>query len=179
MPEILKHEADPVKPAYEWMSGISSAFNMPPVEYCYAAVLLIESDPDDSLGFVKKYRLDQHYIALAEALPGLKEFERSIADPSAKDSNLVFRLEKIPSAYWVALAAITGDGSNVRKFIEKYLSRLINAKPLITGHDLKMAGFMPGPGFGDVLEKIRRDRINGAEFTREEEMEIAKNMLGD
>ena len=49
--------------------------------------------------------------------------------------------------------------------------------PLITGRDLIVEGFKPGPGFGKVLSEIEDAQLEGRVRTREEALAIARDRL--
>jgi len=53
--------------------------------------------------------------------------------------------------------------------IQKYLSTWAQIKPALTGEDLKLLGYAPGPGFGKMLAALRRVRLAGQVDTRTEE----------
>ncbi|MCX6646123.1 MAG: CBS domain-containing protein [bacterium] len=177
IPEILQFCDDPVRPVYDWIIEFLDIGERPLPEHCYAAVLFAESEHEHAVGFVTKYKFDQHFTALAESIPTLMEFRELIKAPGCKDSDLVFSLEKLPSACWVALAVIAGKNSPERDFLVRYLSGLRKIRPAIDGDDLIKAGFNPGPGFRTALEKIRREKIDGGVFTKDEEMAVARKVL--
>lgn len=179
IPEILKIEDDPMKPAYDWVAGFNVIEIFPATEHCYAAVLLAESDPVPGAGFTEKYKFDRNFLELGRSIPAFREFRELIAEPGSKTSDLAYALERLPVAYWIALAAISGEGSPESQFLEKYLTEIIGIKPEINGNDLKAAGYQPGPGFGEALDRIRREKIDGAVLTREDELKIASEVLGD
>jgi tRNA nucleotidyltransferase (CCA-adding enzyme) len=177
IPDILQFCDDPVRPVYDWIIDFLDTDERPLLEHCYMAVLFAESEPEHAVGFVAKYKFDQQFTALAESIPTLIEFRNLITNPDRKDSDLVFSLEKLPIACWVAIAVIAGEKSPEQDFLVRYLSGLRKIRPAIDGDDLIKAGFKPGPGFRTALEKIRRAKIDGAVFTMEEEMDVARKVL--
>ena len=178
-PEVLRIGDDPVRPMIDWISRFLDAGEQPLPEHCYLAVLFAESELEHGLGFVKKYKFDHHYLSMAQSFPHLVEYRDLIRSRNPRDSDLVHVIEKLPSACWVAAAVIAGEKSPERRFLERYMTDLRKIKPLLNGNDLKEAGFNPGPGFGAALDKIRRERIDGADLTREEELDIARKILGE
>jgi poly(A) polymerase len=55
----------------------------------------------------------------------------------------------------------------------------IRPPALITGRDLIKLGWQPGPLFGRVLEKVRDAQLDGELSTREEALELARELAGE
>ena len=55
----------------------------------------------------------------------------------------------------------------------------LNPEPLITGGDLKRAGISPGPAFKKALDAVRRKQLDGKVSTRDEALEVAKEIAMD
>lgn len=51
-----------------------------------------------------------------------------------------------------------------------YLTRLRAVAPLLKGRDLVELGYRPGPGIGEVLEKIKILKLDGELESREDEV---------
>ena len=50
---------------------------------------------------------------------------------------------------------------------------------LITGHDLIAEGYAPGPAFGRVLEQVEDAQLDGRIATRDEALDLARELLGN
>ena len=46
---------------------------------------------------------------------------------------------------------------------------------LLTGHDLKLAGYTPGPVFGEILSAVEERHLDGELATRNEAMQFVKD----
>ena len=178
LPVIMNLDEDPIRPAYDWIINYLDKDELPELEYCYAAILLTDSDTELALGFVMKYKLNQNFIALAKNIPGFRKTRDLLNDFNTTPSEIALMLEGIPKEYWVVLAALTGDDGPGREHLVKYLAENKNIHPLIDGNDLKKAGYKPGPKFRKALEEVRAALINGLDLTKDEEMEIARKTLG-
>ncbi|HEV3041106.1 MAG TPA: CCA tRNA nucleotidyltransferase [Candidatus Angelobacter sp.] len=70
---------------------------------------------------------------------------------------------------------------NLYDFARQQLSVIpeeqIRPKPLITGDDLIAAGYQPGPQFKQLLTAVEDAQLDGSISTREEAMEIVKNLV--
>ncbi len=70
-------------------------------------------------------------------------------------------------------------GEEFENNIKNYFLIYRNIKTEINGNDLKKLGFKPSKKFGEVLNKILELKINGQISSKEEEIEIAKELLKD
>jgi len=62
----------------------------------------------------------------------------------------------------------------VEKRILLYLSRLRNVEAEIDGDDLKRMGYKPSPRFKEILEAVKRARLDGKVRTKEEEIKYVR-----
>ena len=60
---------------------------------------------------------------------------------------------------------------------EKYLTKLKNIKPFLTGKNLAKLGYKEGKITGAALDKIFREKVNGNIVTKEDEINLAKILL--
>jgi len=58
-----------------------------------------------------------------------------------------------------------------------FLTNYRHLRPLVTGRDLKALGCPPGPVMKDVLEQLRRARLDGLVTDRADELAWAENVL--
>lgn len=72
----------------------------------------------------------------------------------------------------MALMAYSLDKPNARKVLY-FIGDLRQIKPLICGKDLIASGMPPGPHMRRIFDHITALRVNGAQLSHEEEMEIA------
>jgi tRNA nucleotidyltransferase (CCA-adding enzyme) len=65
----------------------------------------------------------------------------------------------------------------VKKHISHFLAYLRNTTLDITGADLQLLGFTPGPLFGEVLRKTLFAMLDEKIKTRQEQLDFAYRML--
>jgi len=82
--------------------------------------------------------------------------------------------KSIPTEAILYLMASTKEPS-IRKAISKYLLRLRDVKPYITGKDLKEMGFTPGPIYSEILQKVLEEKLKGTLRTKDEEKQFILN----
>jgi len=69
--------------------------------------------------------------------------------------------------FWLAAT----NRFRVRRRIMLYLGRLHKVESMLTGRDILDLGYPEGPDIGNILEKLRDARLDGAVETREDEIE--------
>lgn len=109
---------------------------------------------------------------LGEALARLMTWQ----DAQSSMSEIYFTLDPLPVEGVLFLMA-RSRREIMRKNISQYLTRLRSQVLLIDGSDLKALGLKSGPGFANILRKVRAAAIDGPATTRERQLELAKKIL--
>ncbi len=89
-----------------------------------------------------------------------------------KPSEVYFTLHDIPICFLLYLMAKLP--SSQKRWISEYFTKWRHTKPLLTGHDLKEMGLIPGPIFKKILDTLLKARLDGEVKTYEDE----KNLVG-
>ena len=66
----------------------------------------------------------------------------------------------------------------VSRAVTRYITELRHVKPEIDGDTLIKAGYVPGRGFKDALDEVRRAKLDGEIRGKDSEVELAKKVLG-
>jgi len=112
--------------------------------------------------------------AIIESIRNFDSIRNSLSVKIASNSKLFKLSHNLPNE----LLVITACESRVHNNnIEKYLKKLSNIRPEITGNDLKNLGYKPSKEFKSVLEKLLELKLDGKLKTREDELTKAKEML--
>ncbi|MGC9356272.1 MAG: CBS domain-containing protein [Anaerolineae bacterium] len=114
---------------------------------------------------------------LTEALLRLPALHQILEDlpQVARPGDVVALLEDLPSPL-LAAAWIIARAPEAREKVYRYWIEWRHVQPRLTGHDLKALGLEPGPIFREILESLREARLNGTIQSREEEIELAREM---
>lgn len=83
--------------------------------------------------------------------------------------------------YLQALAAMMGGGKDALDFIASKLAlplAELNPAPLLTGDDLRRAGWKPGPHFRTVLDAVRDAQLIGEITSQDEALALAWRLQG-
>ena len=76
-----------------------------------------------------------------------------------------------------ALLALAGSKGKARKRLERYFEELRGVRLEISGGDLAELGLGESPQVGQVLEELRRRKLNGELDGRAAELKAAKELL--
>ncbi|RLG10077.1 hypothetical protein DRN73_08835 [Candidatus Pacearchaeota archaeon] len=106
-----------------------------------------------NIEFIKKYSKDWGRMSLWEKIKFFKKFSPS---------------------YLLALAIYF---SEIREEVIKYFKEYRKIKPELTGNDLKDLGIKKGKEIGELLDLLRRKRIEGKIKTKEEEKDLIIQFL--
>ena len=66
----------------------------------------------------------------------------------------------------------------VKRLISTYFTKLKGTKIKLTGKDLKLIGFSPGPLYKEIFEALMEARLNDRISTKEDEIKFVKEAFG-
>jgi tRNA nucleotidyltransferase (CCA-adding enzyme) len=122
----------------------------------------------DSIGTPHSRRL-----LVVSALKAVNQIPEKISAVSIDNNSDLFNLlSPFPIEALIALMAFALEKRNSRKVL-KFIGNLRNIKPVINGHDLISAGIPPGPHMRTIFKHILELKLQGKEFTKDKELEIA------
>lgn len=113
---------------------------------------------------------------ILEALNAMRSVPMQLNRISENDrAGLFALLDEFGIESLLALMAYSLDKPNARKILF-FIGSLRHIKPLISGKDLIAEGLPPGPHMRRIFNHITALRVNGAQLSHEEEMEIARKL---
>jgi len=128
--------------------------------------------------------------ALAKKLAIPKRYARVLVEAHEKTPHVarVLATGKLdPSQIYEILKPLTletllytmafSEKEQVRKAISLYLTQLRKTKTVLSGKDLVAMGLEPGPLFSEILNTLLAARLRGEVSTREEEVQLVKDIL--
>jgi tRNA nucleotidyltransferase (CCA-adding enzyme) len=86
----------------------------------------------------------------------------------------VLKFDKIDKATLIALSLYLPE---IRKEIKRYLFVYSKVYPELKGGDLKELGIEPGKQLGEILKKLREEKLEGRLKTKDEEIAFVKSLL--
>ncbi len=102
-----------------------------------------------------------------QALKALNLLQRK----KPRASEIYFRLHPLaPEFQLLIMAKATRQWA--KRAVSQYLTSLVRVRPELDGEDLKAMGFVPGPRFKRILDRLLAARLDGEVLTREQEVEL-------
>lgn len=118
---------------------------------------------------------------ICRVLADFRLLESRLADlaaPGLKPSSIFSLLQNLhPGAIRIGL--VVAAHPDARSNLEWFLKELRHVRPILGGHDLKLAGIPEGPRIGQVLRAIQYARLDGTAVTRQDEVDLVNRLLAE
>ncbi|MGI6097945.1 MAG: CCA tRNA nucleotidyltransferase [Dethiobacteria bacterium] len=114
-------------------------------------------------------KMSKKIIEIMERTPSLLE---KLSGDKLSDSELFALLEPLSLEHRSFLEVVGSE--KVCSRLQYYHDRLVNIRPFLNGKDLEALGFPPGPIYTEILEAVKKARLNGEILTRKEEEEYVR-----
>ena len=122
-----------------------------------------------------------------EAIGWLTEHARALDDAPTAPWSRVQRLLVHPGSrelveLHAARAKARGASMSAVEYCRARLAwpaERLNPPPLVTGNDLIQQGVKPGPGFAELLERVRDAQLEGRIATKDEALALVGEMMGE
>lgn len=138
----------------------------------YILLLHYNMDGEKVPGSVSKMRLERDFKRELTSLINTRDKSLPMLLSKEGASNYdIYLAFKDASIEVLAALYFMNESHVVHEGILKYLNSLRCIKPCITGKDLIKLGIRPGPEFGEILQGILREKVNGKINTFEDELE--------
>jgi len=126
--------------------------------------------------FCRKYRFNkEERESILKGKNKAKELEEKLkTNEFLKPSSIYYLLQ--PLSQEILLFTIArAEEKGIEKCIFDYLSKLKNIKIKVDGNDLKQMGYKPSPEFTQILEELKKAKLDGEIETKEEELDYIKD----
>jgi tRNA nucleotidyltransferase (CCA-adding enzyme) len=154
-----------------------SAVRRRPDPAWYLALLTFRLGEGNLRAFMSRLKIVSREADLLCQVHGLRRYLACLEEERQKPSTLVGWLDHVSREALFVLWVAT-DSTQAREQIECYDHTYREARPLLTGEDLKEMGLEPGPIFGNLLELLRGARLDGEVKSRSDEEALAEELLG-
>ncbi len=121
--------------------------------------------------FCRRYRFNkEERESILKGKNKAKELQEKLKTSEfLKPSSIYYLLQ--PLSQEILLFTIArAEEKGIEKRIFDYLSKLKNIKIQVDGNDLKQMGYKPSPEFTQILEELKKAKLDGEIETREEEL---------
>ncbi|MCM1339356.1 MAG: hypothetical protein NC191_06770 [Muribaculaceae bacterium] len=141
---------------------------------------------------INKYNPDHPWIIYIGLLPDISNLpltktEKKIVEDykkiaqtlnlSQKEKEYVIPDYKIYKAFeGVNIESILMLATKDEKLVEKYLDKLRQIKPEITGKDLQALGIPPSSKYSEIFDYILKEKLKNPKLTKAQEIELANNL---
>ena len=157
-----------------------------PIERLYWGLLIYdllpaESGKDDKASPIEnelsgRLRLRGKTQSLMRQLRIVKTRVPQLTDPQQRPSDVVAILDKAQPAVLLLLSLLERH-SLLQKRLRCYVQRWRHVRPALDGRDLKQLGLPPGPGYGQIMRRLRRALLDGEIEAGAPEHRLAKTMV--
>jgi tRNA nucleotidyltransferase (CCA-adding enzyme) len=141
----------------------------------YLAVLTRPLTRVDTLQVASRLKLAKDDAAMLEQTVRLRELEPGLSVKEMSPSELVHQLSDFQDTALELAARVTLPIITER--IHLFRAQLRHVKPHLDGGDLKRLGVPAGPHYGEILELLRDQRLDGKMRTRQDEEAWVRNWL--
>lgn len=118
---------------------------------------------------VEMRRLGEDMVASMES--------RVVRQEKLENSEIYFMLRGLPVEILLHQMA-KSRSPEVKRCVSLYFTKLHGVRTQVTGDDLRELGVKPGPMYRELLDAILSARLNGVVSSREDELRLAKELIG-
>ncbi|MEA1963852.1 MAG: CBS domain-containing protein, partial [Candidatus Aerophobetes bacterium] len=139
-------------------------------------LLLEDLGRDEVEEFCQEYRFsrEEEDSIIKGRLEAEKIIEKLKSSEAAAPSSIYYLLQPLPREV-LLFAMAKAKKKIVKKRIFLFLSRLEGVKTKVDGDDLKRIGYKPSPEFKEILEEVKKVKLDGLLTTKKEEIDYIKS----
>ena len=144
----------------------------------YFLALIHRCDTDQAGDLCRRFELAPRLQALfVEERARAEECLHGLSRKLPAEPSRVYHLLNGMRTELVLFMMAAAEQEQVKKAISHYFTSLRRTAISLNGRDLKALGVSPGPVYGRVLRSVLDARLNGRVNTREEELELARELV--
>ncbi len=177
--EVLKH----IHAAFPWDKGMPARFERIRNEtggragvahyYALLAYDMTECDNEQIIVFLK---LPRSVAQIMRMTVSFKSHLAVLREPGLPWSKIYHLLHSYSPVSLLA-GDVSADIPQVHDYIQLYLTRLQYVRTALRGTDLSELGVPPGHATGDILQRLKEARLDGMVKTKQEEIELVKQLI--
>ncbi len=152
--------------------GMMQPYSLP--QELYLAFLVYRLPSNDLEDLIRYLKFSNAVAQTLRDTLNLKNEISSLARPGMSPSRTYHCLRQY-SQNAILANLIISEHSLIRQRIELYLNKLRYIRVALTGDDLLREGIAQGPQIKEVIEILRKARLDGKVATREEELKLVKS----
>ncbi|MBO8137912.1 MAG: CBS domain-containing protein [Desulfotomaculum sp.] len=144
----------------------------------YFIAMLHWNDEESATNICRRFTLGRRQTE--KIIATIKHWRDALAELSSpeeqKVSQLARTLQMLPREAYPMFLAVIKEKLAVMRF-RQVMEAVRSKKPTVNGKDLKSMGFKPGPFFRKALDKVWQAKLDGLVNNREEELNLAKEIM--
>jgi tRNA nucleotidyltransferase (CCA-adding enzyme) len=130
----------------------------------------------DAEGLVRHLNLPGSWARVVRDTMELRRREEMLEEPSLAPSRIYDLLQGLAGPA-VAAAAVLSSSDRAARRLAQYTHQLVRVRPVLGGRDLLEMGVPEGPRVGELLQHLRRAKLDGKVLDAEDERRMVRRML--
>lgn len=141
----------------------------------YFLLVLHDADWTAAAALCRRYNLSKrHTHKIAAALGGWRDLLKKLQEPyGVTMSELARQAQLLPGEIYPLILCYLSDNSAQKRF-RLVLTAACNDNIAVSGKDLQLLGYKPGPLYKKAVAFLRQARLNGLIDTKQEELDYLK-----
>jgi tRNA nucleotidyltransferase (CCA-adding enzyme) len=148
----------------------------PPQPQLYLALLFYRLSAADTESLIKYLRLPKAMVQVLREILAIKTKMKELSTLGQAPSVIYDLLHGYGMTSLIA-SSLGAGSETVAEHIELYLNVLRHVNPVLTGEDLIKLGVPKGPKIKEVLQRLRKARLDGKITSRKEEEEMMRGRI--
>ncbi len=142
----------------------------------YLALLVYPLSEDEAEAFIKRLNMPSRWAKISRDASVMRTLSKELRASNQTPSQIYELLHGIAPEALQACKSVT-KSKIVRARIGLYLTKLQFVKPSLDGEQLLNIGVPQGPMVGNILDDLKRARLNGEVATQRQEEQLARRLL--
>ena len=141
--------------------------------------ILVESlTESEAKKLIRRLKMTGRWVRVINDTQSVKKVLKVLAKGEIRNSKIFHLLSHLDVATLEAMCLIS-NSNTLRSNLRLFLDNMRFVTPRLKGDDLIQLGFTEGPIIGKVLERLANLVIDGLVKTKEDEMNVAREILKD
>ena len=142
----------------------------------YLALLAYTIQLKQAEGLIQRLNLTARQAHIVRDMQRIKELTRTLARPGMQPSQVYHLLRELaPEALDAGVLAI--ENAATRDRLRRYIDEWRHVRPALSGRDLLRLGVPQGPRVGELLDELKRGRLDGQISSREQEEALVQRRI--
>ena len=142
----------------------------------YLAALVYHVPSKNAPSLIRRLNLPGSWSRVVRDTLELRQREASLAEASLTPSQVYCLVYGLAEPAVAAVAVLTSLDQAARR-LARYTHELVRVRPVLGGRELLEMGVPPGPQVGEILQHLRRAKLDGQVSGEDDERRLVRRML--